>query len=223
MYRIRDWDKHFENAQSRRFATTKWVSMPNKRGYGYTKMLKQPTGEAMFGCWCSIVEYASTCEKRGDIRSGDRWLSVTDIADVIAFSEKTVEETITFCSQVLDWIEDMTSNTAVRACSDSSKPHPPGVIPFLSDPILSSSIPSDPLKEGGVGGTPKQPENSLHTQIIETWFRVFEEVRGVKPAFIRQGKGNYPKAAQALAAFGRPIGDYEKAIRNGFSDSWHGP
>jgi len=78
-------------------------------------------------------------------------------------------------------------------------------------------------KEGGAGGTPKQPENSLHTQIIETWFRVFEEVRGVKPAFIRQGKGNYPKAAQALAAFGRPIGDYEKAIRNGFSDSWHGP
>jgi hypothetical protein len=219
MYRIRDWDKHFENAQSRRFATTKWVSMPNKRGYGYTKMLKQPNGEAMFGCWCSIVEYASTCEKRGDIRSGDRWLSATDIADVIAFSEKTVKETIKFCSQALDWIEDMTSNTAVRACSDSSKPHPPGVIPFLSNPILSSPILSDPSEEGVQGGT----EKSLHTQIIETWFRVFEEIRKVKPAFIRHGKGNYPKAAQALAELNRPIQEYEKAMRNGFADDWHGP
>jgi hypothetical protein len=97
------------------------------------------------------------------------------------------------------------------------------VIPFLSDPILSSSIPSDPLKEGGVGGTPGETQGSLHTQIIETWFRVFEEVRRVKPAFIRHGKGNYPKAAQALAELNRPIEEYEKAIRNGFADSWHGP
>jgi hypothetical protein len=79
-------------------------------------------------------------------------------------------------------------------------------------------------EEDGKEGVQGETEKSLHTQIIETWFRVFEEVRKVKPAFIRQGKGNYPKAAQALAAFGRPIGDYERAMHNGFADySWHGP
>ncbi len=110
---IRDWNIHFENAQSRRFERTHWVAMPNKRGYGYTKLLKSENGEALFGCWCAIVELASTCTPRGTLQSNGIPYSVSDITALILYSEQTINQMIDVCSKSLKWIDIVAVNTAV--------------------------------------------------------------------------------------------------------------
>lgn len=64
-YRIRNWDSLFENAESRKLKTLKWVAMPNRMNtQGYTALLDHPNGAAHFGAWCAIVEICSAREPR---------------------------------------------------------------------------------------------------------------------------------------------------------------
>ena len=68
MLRIRDWDKHFENAASRKLHRLDWVAVPNKMdGSGYTALVDHPNGAAHLGAWYAIVEIASRQKPRGNL------------------------------------------------------------------------------------------------------------------------------------------------------------
>lgn len=140
MYKILEWDRYFENAQSRRFDTTKWVAMPNKRGFGYVKTLKQKNGEAIFGAWCAIIQLASTCSPRGELQSNGIPYTIEDISDITLFSDKTIRDALGYFCNTLKWIEDTTSNTAVLPSSHSGITQLASAIPILSIPILSNPI-----------------------------------------------------------------------------------
>lgn len=68
LYRIRDWDRHFENNRTRELKKLSWVPMPVKHdGDGYTELLDHPNGAAHFGAWCALVEVAGKCDERGTL------------------------------------------------------------------------------------------------------------------------------------------------------------
>lgn len=68
LYRIRDWDRHFENNRTRGLKKLSWVPMPVKHdGDGYTELLDHPAGAAHFGAWCALVEVAGKCAERGTL------------------------------------------------------------------------------------------------------------------------------------------------------------
>lgn len=72
MWRIVDWDEHFENNRSREVKDCKWVAMPNSHdGDGYTELVDHPNGAAHFGAWCAIVQVASKSLPRGELRRRD--------------------------------------------------------------------------------------------------------------------------------------------------------
>jgi len=72
--RIRDWDKHFENASSRKLKRLDWVAVPIKTdGEGYTALVDHPNGAAHLGAWYAIVEAAAKQtpkENRGMLPGG---------------------------------------------------------------------------------------------------------------------------------------------------------
>jgi len=73
LLRIREWDKHFENAESRKLKHLYWVPIPNKtHGEGYTALVDHPNGAAHLGAWYAIVEIASKQEAgcRGNLPKG---------------------------------------------------------------------------------------------------------------------------------------------------------
>ena len=140
LYKICDWDNHFENAQSRRFAATKWVAMPNKTGFGYNKILRHKNGEAMFGAWCAIIQLASRCSPRGSLQSNGIEYEVSDISELTRFSEKTIQTTLELCCNTLKWVEYTTSKSAVLPRSERGIITTPVVSPILSNSILSNSI-----------------------------------------------------------------------------------
>ena len=67
-YRIRDWERHFENNRTRELKRMDWVPIPNKHdGSGFTQLLNHANGMAHLGAWLIIVQIASKCDPRGTL------------------------------------------------------------------------------------------------------------------------------------------------------------
>ena len=68
LYRVTDWDAHFENNRSRDIQDLTWVPFPNKHdGDGYTELIDHPDGPSHFAAWVLIVQVASRCRPRGTL------------------------------------------------------------------------------------------------------------------------------------------------------------
>lgn len=68
LYRIRDWDAHFENNKTRILKNMTWIPVKNRMdGDGYTLLVGHKNGAAHFGAWIAIAEIASRCHPRGTL------------------------------------------------------------------------------------------------------------------------------------------------------------
>ena len=68
LYRIRNWEKHFENNRTKELKKLTWVPVPNKHdGDGFSELLDHPNGPAHYGAWCILVQIASKCDPRGTL------------------------------------------------------------------------------------------------------------------------------------------------------------
>lgn len=66
MWRIKNWDQHFENNKSREVADARWVPVKNKQdGDGYLALIEPPDGVACYGAFVAVVLLASRCKPRG--------------------------------------------------------------------------------------------------------------------------------------------------------------
>lgn len=126
-YRIRNWVNHFEVAQSRRRPEQKnnWVAFPNKHdGATFRRITREPEAERLFCAWCLIVEVASKCNPRGELRNSDGWLTPEDLADKTGFRPDLFHLALPFfASPRIAWLEAVPfqsdrSQTEVRPQSD---------------------------------------------------------------------------------------------------------
>ena len=68
LYRIKDWDAHFENSRTRQMDAMRWVPVPNKHdGDGLTALLDHRDAAAHYGAWHMILQVASKCRTRGTL------------------------------------------------------------------------------------------------------------------------------------------------------------
>jgi hypothetical protein len=59
MYKVKDWETHFEGAKSKTYKNKSSCTMPCKHGLGYKKLVKSKNGAALFGAWCALVQILS--------------------------------------------------------------------------------------------------------------------------------------------------------------------
>jgi len=105
LYRIRNWDEHFETSESRKYKSLKWVAFPNKHdGMGYRKLMRADNGPAMYGAWCLIVQVASKCEPRGALVNDGHAMTAADIALKTDCPADLIDATLRYCVE-LRWIE----------------------------------------------------------------------------------------------------------------------
>jgi len=68
LYRVVDWDKHYENNRTRSMKSMSWIPIPNSHdGDGYTQIMEAENGIEIFGCWILCVQVASRCRPRGTL------------------------------------------------------------------------------------------------------------------------------------------------------------
>jgi len=127
VYQIRDWDVHFENDRSRNRARCSFVCVPNKQhGLGFSRIMAEPDGAAIYGIWHCIVGACSQQAKRngwltvdGD-HKGSPWL-VDDLALKFRRPAKEIERALEIlCNDKVNWMIRHESNRPVTVKS------PPG-------------------------------------------------------------------------------------------------
>jgi hypothetical protein len=108
MYRIADWNVHFEINRSRETKAMKWVAIPNKLdGDGYTELIcDHDHGAAHYGVWCALVLVASKCSPRGTlIRESGKPHDIKSLARITRMPAALIAEAIDRLTGSIGWLE----------------------------------------------------------------------------------------------------------------------
>ncbi len=114
IYRIRNWDKHYENNRTREMVKMSWVPVPNKHdGEGFQRIMREKDGLVIYGCWHLILQVASKCLRpRGTLLRDDG--TPLDAASIALKTgvrdEKLIQRALDFCClPQVAWIEQLAS------------------------------------------------------------------------------------------------------------------
>lgn len=113
LYKIRDWNKHYENSRTRTMAVMRWVPVPNKHdGGGYIELVSGRDGSAMLGAWVAVLQVASKCTPRGIlVRGNGNPHTSASLSAITRLSEDCIEKMLNKASSKdIGWIEVLENN-----------------------------------------------------------------------------------------------------------------
>ena len=107
LYKIKDWQKHFENNRSRTVEKLSWVAVPNSHdGENFTQIITAKNGAEIFAAWVLLVQVASKCQPRGTLLRGDgRPHDSASLSLKTRAPEKWFELCLKFLTENTDWLE----------------------------------------------------------------------------------------------------------------------
>ncbi len=113
LYRVKDWDSHFENDRSRTREKCSFVCVPNKQhGMGFSYLMREKDGAAMYGIWHCIIGACSQQKKprtglltsNGEL-TGSAW-GAADLSVKFRRSETEIVRALEFLSSdKVGWLE----------------------------------------------------------------------------------------------------------------------
>ncbi len=134
-YQIRDWDRHFENSDSRKVRALSWVPMRNKHdGAGYRRVAILENSADVFCGWCLIVQVASRMPTRGVLCDIDGPLDAADLAARTGYPERVFTAAFeALTSPKIQWLERVNAPGSLPETPISSTsvlPASTSVLPF---------------------------------------------------------------------------------------------
>ncbi len=161
LFRIKDWDRHYENNRTRQLKKLEWVPIPNNHDSdGYTTLVDHENGAAHLGAWLVIVQLASKCEPRGTLSRTKVRESGTpvphtpqSIARITRLPASVLEEAIPRLLEI-GWLE-------VSDCNETIA-HESAGIPQDTDATVPES--STSLREGDTEGKGSEVKGSFPAQ-----------------------------------------------------------
>ena len=112
-YRIKKWDILYENNRTRTLKNMQWVPIPNQfDGDGYTQLMDEPDGMALYGSWVLLLAVASKCHPRGTlVRSNGKPHTVDSLARLTRGNSECFSRAIQLFIKI-GWIEEISEETA---------------------------------------------------------------------------------------------------------------
>jgi len=106
-YRIKDWDRNFENHDSRKISNARWFPMPNKHdGKSFRRIAAHRDGVPVFAAWTLILEVASKMPVRGVLADEDGPLDAEDLAAMTGFPVQIFDLAFVLLTQdKIAWLE----------------------------------------------------------------------------------------------------------------------
>lgn len=129
LYIIRDWNEHFECAQSRKIkGPMTWVSIPCKHdGLGFRRIMALSDGPAVYGTWVLIVEVAAKCKVRGVLADERGPLTSEELAFKTGCPQQNFDRALEILtSERVGWIvvDESHSATSTLPTQDPTLPNP---------------------------------------------------------------------------------------------------
>lgn len=173
-YMIRDWQLHYENNRSKELKVMTWVPVPVKlSGDGYTQIMAEPDGPALFGTWIALVELAAMSQQRGTLMRGDgRPHDASSISRITRIPLALVERALFFFDETLDWLDSGDFSTQPMRDSRTNPapiPHegatPPAVIPALKETDRHVINKETSKETDNCAASPPAPPALLHSPV----------------------------------------------------------
>lgn len=107
-FRIKGWNKHYENNRSRELRRPEWFPCSNSfEGRGYMELCDNPAGTSHYGAWCMLLAVASRMPCRGLlVTDSGHPLSVRDIARMTRGAEAVFMEAMPRLLAI-GWVEEV--------------------------------------------------------------------------------------------------------------------
>lgn len=153
MWAIKDWDKHYERAESRKLSKLTWVPIQNKHdGKSFRRLMRLSDGLAIFGAFILLVELASKSPRpsRGLLADADGPLTLPDISDKTGMSQEIIGRSLeVLSSKEIAWIEAKNVPS-----SPDNLPKPPDDLGFPPGHIEGNGM----VEKGRVADNKQQPK-----------------------------------------------------------------
>ncbi len=196
LYKVKDWDEHFETHETRKLKTLAWIAVPTKMdGEGYTELLDHPNGAAHFGAWTAMAKLAASSRPRGAFsRTGGMPMPLSAIARMTRIPLQILEEAIPRFLEI-GWLaeEEVEGNREnLPPCRDilpeeREKPTDTGTT-GTTGTTDKQLTPHTPLEKGDdVGNQPQKPKRDPNATI--------------RPKARKEPVGNYTEEFETFWAF----------------------
>jgi len=107
-YRVVNWEKYFEFAQSRKVkGPLSWVAITTKLdGRGLRRIQRHPDKHKIFTAWVAILQVAAKRETRGVLVEDGHPLDSNDLADKTGWESEIFDIAFSFLtSDEIRWLE----------------------------------------------------------------------------------------------------------------------
>lgn len=141
LYKIRDWNRFFENNRSRELKQVNWIVVPNRHdGETFSAIMAHKNGAEIFAAWNLILQVASKCDPRGTLlRGGGKPHTPASLSLKTRAPDNWFKVAFDFLENQTDWIvvETVTDELVTMSLAGATIPQAPAEssIPFHS--ILS--------------------------------------------------------------------------------------
>lgn len=114
-YRIKNWDKYYENAQSRRYASLTWLPIPNRHdGKGYGRLACHKSAVPIMCAWILLLQVASKQPRRGLLADEDGPMTTKDLESITRFPQRIFDLAIeALAKPEIGWIEIIDCPTSI--------------------------------------------------------------------------------------------------------------
>ena len=114
-YSVTDWDKRFENSQSRKYNKLSWVPMPNKHDSGgYKRIAIQDDACDIFTAWILMVQVASRMPRRGILADDTEPLDADELALRTSYPQRIFERAFeVLVHPKINWLQESTVGALV--------------------------------------------------------------------------------------------------------------
>jgi len=170
VYQVNDWDLHFENDRSRERKNCSFVCVPNKQhGMGFSRVMAEPDGAAIYGIWHMIIGACSQQTHRNGWltddgeQAGSPW-GADDMGIKFRRPVAEIQRALDFlCSPKVGWIN----------CLENKELQPtPDVLPACSPPTpLEEKRREEKRKEGN-----NSPPSAFIKDVFDAWNTMAESV-----------------------------------------------
>ena len=174
-YRIAKWKETFEKSDAKRIAALSWISLPTSfASNGYQSLLDEfgDDAPAMYGAWCALACFASTCPVRGTLASGRHEpIPLHRIARVTGFPPPIFERLFAWATRPeIGWLELVPPTDEPR---EPPGPHPAAVRTAAAKEPAAPSVghPDEARAASGpesVSPPQSDPDTSRAASVLQT-------------------------------------------------------
>ena len=200
IYRIKDWDQHYECSDTKKVKSfSRYVPVPNRMdGSGFAQLMNHPNGVAHYGAWITLVIVASKCETRGVLahKNGEGFDTET-LSLMTRVPVKILDELLPrLLSKKIDWMEVVDEQG--NCVTDPNASERIRIHPNVSESNLLEEKRGEEIR-GEENTPPKSPKGDAWKDLIPESLRDCQETIGEWIAYkAERGKAYKPRGLKGL-------------------------